>query len=137
VAVVGLLATLGKEEPFLPVPVGGVTASVPDRVPFAMNLMSADAIWSGVALVVTPRDDASVAGWSFEKANPSEPEQVSPLQKPTLLKETKSPEGTGASGDGSCSGIGVARRRLTRSMNPPPVVAPWVSIFGVSAAGLG
>jgi hypothetical protein len=71
-------AVFGTEEAFLVVPVGagpvgGVTPGVPDRLPFAMNLISADAIWSGVAVVVTPRDDASVGG-CCEQVIPSETE---------------------------------------------------------------
>jgi hypothetical protein len=129
---VTVLAVFGVEEPFLAVPVAGVTAGVSDRLPLAMNLISADAIWSGVALVLTLRDDASAAGWSFEKTIPSETLSFS-LDKATLLGEATSLDEAGESG----SGIGAASRRLIRWMKPPPTVWPWDSIFGGSAAGLG
>jgi hypothetical protein len=44
VGVAEVLPVFGMEEPFLTVPVGGVATSVPDRLPFAMNLISAEAI---------------------------------------------------------------------------------------------
>jgi hypothetical protein len=135
------------EEPFLPEPVGaepvgarpvgGLTAIPADRSPFAINLIRADAIWSGVALVVTERDDAAVAGWSFEKTNPSEANLLSWPEKRTLLEETTSPDEGGVSGAGSGSGIGAASRRLIRSIKPPPAITPCGSVFGGGAAGLG
>jgi hypothetical protein len=83
-----------------------------------------------------PRDDALLADWSFEAVIPSETDPLSWLKKTTLLEETTSDD-AGVSLDGSGSGIGAARRRLMRSMKPPPAVAPCVSIFGASAAGTG